>query len=183
MKLPTFGQTIVAGTLLLSSLAASAADKIGAVDIRSLMAAAPQTVAADEAFKSEFIGRERELNNRQQDLKASLEKLAARKKRESVGLTPAQAQAFRDEMYNAEKAINRQAEDLKRDVEDMQQEAARRQQELTIELQRKVMAHVNRYASDNNYDLVVAEGVLYASKKIDITEAVLDKMKKEFESK
>jgi outer membrane protein len=183
MKFRLISQVALAAALVAGGTVAHAENKIGAVNLRALAIASPQAAVAQETFKSEFISRERELKNRQDDLKAELESLAAREKRESVGLTPAQAQAFQQEMFKAKKAINRSAEDLQRDVEDMQQEAARREQELGGEIQRKIVAHINRYAADNGFDLILADGVLFASKKLDITEDVLKRMQQEFDGK
>jgi outer membrane protein len=183
MKFRTISQLALAAALIVGGTVAQAENKVGVVNIRAVAAASPQTAAAQDSFSAEFTSRERELKNRQADLKADLEELAAREKRESVGLTPAQAQAFQQEMFKAKKAVNRSAEDLQRDVEDMQQEAARREQALGGEIQRKIIAHINRYATDNGFDLILADGVLFASPKLDISEAVLKSLQKEYDGK
>lgn len=182
MKFRLISQITLAAALFTGAAVAQAENKIGVVNIRAVAAASPQTEAAQKKFQAEFSRRERELKNRQQDLQTDLEALTAREKRESVGLTPAQAQAFAEEMFSAKKAINRSAEDLQRDVEDMQQEAARREQSLGGEIQRKIIAHINRYAAANNFDLILADGVLFAAPKIDISEAVLNSLKAEFDA-
>jgi outer membrane protein len=62
----------------------------------------------------------------------------------------------------------------------LQQEVATvRNQELAV-LQQSVSSIINEIAKDEKYDLILSEGVVYADEKLDITNKVLERMKKAF---
>ncbi|MGA1562686.1 MAG: OmpH family outer membrane protein, partial [Gammaproteobacteria bacterium] len=70
---------------------------------------------------------------------------------------------------------------LKRDIKRMREEfnedfSLRRNEELR-KLQRAVAQAIDKVANDEKYDLVVSEGVLFASKRVDISVKVLDLLK------
>jgi len=145
------------------SLPASAQElKIGVVNIQVLMERSPQTKAAMDALQEEFAPRQREFVAKQkeyEDLTAKVQKDVA-----VMGET---------ERRNAEKNLR----DLQREVTRLQTEFRedlnlRQNEELGL-LQRSVLMEVQNYAAQEGYDLVVGDGVLFASAAVNITEEVL----------
>ena len=149
--------------LCLSSAPALAQEqKIGFVNVPLLMDRAPQTRAAMDALQEEFAPRQREFAAKAKeldDLNAKFQKDAA-----VMGET---------ERRNAEKELR----DLQREVQRLQNEFQEdlnlRQNEELGNLQRALLQEVQTFAQNQGYDLVVGDGVLFASTAINITEEVL----------
>ena len=136
--------------------------KIGFVNVTLLMDRAPQTRAVSESLEEEFAPRQREFVAKQkelEDLTAKIQKDVA-----VMGET---------ERRNAEKNLR----DLQRDVARLQQEFREdlelRQNEVLGELQRALLKELQDYAQAQEYDLIVGDGVLFASQTVNITEEVL----------
>ena len=145
--------------------------KIGVVNIPVLMDRAPQTAAAMEALQEEFAPRQREFLAKQKEL----EDLAAKIQKDSsvMGET---------ERRNAEKNFR----DLQREVARLQDEFREdlnlRQNEELGALQRQLLKEVQEYAQAQGFDLIVGDGVLYASSAINITEEVLRAVQANFQA-
>ncbi|MGB5353679.1 MAG: OmpH family outer membrane protein [Woeseia sp.] len=145
--------------------------KVGVVNIPVLMERAPQTKSAMDALQEEFAPRQREFLAKQkeyEDLAAKVQKDVA-----VMGET---------ERRNAEKNLR----DLQREVTRMQTEFRedlnlRQNEELGV-LQRSLLKEVQDYASQEGYDLVVGDGVLFASTAVNITEEVLRAVEANFQA-
>ena len=136
--------------------------KIGVVNIPALMEAAPQTKSAMDALQEEFAPRQREFLAKQKEFEDQQAKY--QKDGPVMGET---------ERRNAEKNLR----DLQREVTRLQNEFREdlnlRQNEELGSLQRSILKEVQDYAAQEGYDLVVGDGVLYASGAVNITEQVL----------
>lgn len=156
---------LVAGIALVMVFAmpASAQEvKIGVVNFPALLEAAPQTKALMDALQEEFAPRQREFLAKQtefEELQAKVQKEVA-----VMGET---------ERRNAEKDLR----DLQREVGRLQNEFREdlnlRQNEEMGDLQRALLEQVQAYAQQEGYDLIVGDGVLFASGAVNITAAVL----------
>ena len=145
--------------------------KVGVVNVPVLLDRAPQTKAAMDALREEFAPREREFLAKQNELQALTEKI--QKDVSVMGET---------ERRNAEKNLR----DLQREVTRLQTEFRedlnlRQNEELGI-LQRSLLKEVQDYAQAQGYDLVVGEGVLFASTSVNITEEVLRVVEANFQA-
>ena len=145
--------------------------KIGVVNIQALMEQAPQTKAAMDALQEEFAPRQREFMAKQtefEDLQAKAQKDVA-----VMGET---------ERRNAEKELR----DLQREVTRLQNEFREdlnlRQNEELGKLQRSLLKEVQDYALQEGYDLVVGDGVLFASTSVNITDNVLRAVESSFQA-
>ena len=143
--------------------------KIGVVNIPVLMERAPQAQVAMDALQEEFAPRQRVIVAKQAEFEELTEKV--RRDFDVMGET---------ERRNAEKDLR----DLQREVTRLQAEFRedlnlRRNEELG-QLQRSLLKEVQDYAETTNYDLVVGDGVLYASSTVNITELVLRAMEANF---
>lgn len=156
---------VILGIALLGafSLPAAAQElKVGVVNIQALMEQAPQTKSAMDALQEEFAPRQREFAAKQkefEDLQAKAQKDYA-----VMGET---------ERSNAERELR----DLQREVTRLQNEFREdlnlRQNEELGKLQRSLLKEVQDYAQAEGYDLVVGDGVLFASTSVNITDNVL----------
>jgi len=143
--------------------------KVGVVNIPVLMERAPQAKVAMDALQEEFAPRQRVIVAKQTEFDELTEKV--RRDFDVMGET---------ERRNAEKEVR----DLQREVTRLQTEFRedlnlRRNEELG-KLQRALLKEVQDYAETTNYDLVVGDGVLYASSSVNITELVLRAMEANF---
>ncbi|MGI9272870.1 MAG: OmpH family outer membrane protein [Woeseiaceae bacterium] len=145
--------------------------RIGVVNIQALMEQAPQTKAAMDALQEEFAPRQREFIAKQkefEDLQAKAQKDAA-----VMGET---------ERRNAEKELR----DLQREVTRLQTEFREdlnlRQNEELGKLQRSLLQEVQAYAQTEGYDLIVGDGVLFASTAVNITTNVLQAVEANFQA-
>jgi outer membrane protein len=145
--------------------------KIGVVNITALMEQAPQAKQAMDALQEEFAPRQRTILAKQQELEDLNEKV-----------TRDLAVMGETERRNAEKELR----DLQREVQRMQNEFRedlnlRRNEELG-NLQRSLLKEVQDYAESSDFDLIVGDGVLYASSAVNITEMVLRAMEANFQA-
>ena len=160
---------VVAVISIFSGVAVAQELKIGVVNIPVLMERAPQAKVAMDALQEEFAPRQREIVAKQAEFEELTEKV--RRDFDVMGET---------ERRNAEKDLR----DLQRDVTRLQTEFRedlnlRRNEELG-KLQRSLLKEVQDYAETTNYDLIVGDGVLYASSEVNITELVLRAMEANF---
>jgi outer membrane protein len=154
----------VAG-LLVSALVivpAQAEIKIGVVNASRLLQESPQAKAVQDALRNEFAPKQRELAAQQAALKAKQEKY------EKDGATMSAEQ--RSKM---EKELRDSNREYSQKVTDFQEDANTRQNEELSRLQSAIVAEVQSYALSQKYDLVLTDGVVYASNALDITPAVL----------
>ncbi len=163
-KLP-LGKAIIAAALLFTvALPVSAQEplKIGVVNVGLLMDRAPQTKAAMDALQEEFAPRQREILAKQTELQELVEKA----QKDSAVMSET-------ERRNAEKTVR----DLQREVTrldtEFREDLNLRQNEELGKLQRSILTEVQAYAQGEGYDIVVGDGVLFASNAANITEAVL----------
>lgn len=158
-------------TLSVGGLAIAQEVKIGVVNIPLLMEQAPQARVAMEALDEEFKPRQREIIAKQTEFQELSEKV--QRDLAVMGET---------ERRNAEKELR----DLQREVTRLQNEFRedlnlRRNEELGV-LQRSLLKEVQDYAQSAGYDVVVGDGVLYASEAVNITENVLRAMEANFQA-
>jgi outer membrane protein len=154
---------IVAITGTFAVLPAWAADlKIGVVDYGKLMEASPQAKTVVEAIRTEFTPRQRDLQNEQQSLKAKEDKL------QKDGATMTE-----DQRTRTEKELRDSYRDLSRKQQEVQDDFNARRNEEMSRLQRTLIEEVRVYAKAQNFDLVIADGVIYSTPTLDITPAIL----------
>lgn len=162
MKLKTWlGIVALVGTLV-ASPAFSAELKIGVVDYGKLVEESPQAKSALESIRTEFTPRQRDLQNQQASLKAKEDRL------QKDGATMAQ-----DQRGNSEKDLRDSYRELQRKQQEVQDDFNARRNEEMSRLQKILIEQVRTYAKAQNFDLVIADGVIYATPTIDITPAIL----------
>lgn len=145
-----------------------AAGKIGVVDIERIVADSHLANEATERLREEFEPRRKDLQRREQKI-ADAEDLL---KRDSMILGDKERNKKERELFDMQR-------DLKRDGEDFREDLELAQNQERAKLLKKVKETIDAIGETQKFDLIVfKEGVAFASAKIDITNAVLEKLAK-----
>lgn len=163
---------LIALTLALSVSTAFAQDvKIGAVNAVRILENSPQAEAAREKIQREFAPRDRQLIEEQKKLKELEDKLA------KDGAIMSEAERSR-----LEREIVQMKRDMKRSQDEFRDDLNFRRNEEFGEIQKSILEAIQKVAKEEGYDIVLGEGVIYASKKVDISDQVIEYLKQKHES-
>jgi outer membrane protein len=155
---------LAALTLVAAFLAAPAFAevKIAVVDYGRLVEESPQAKSALEAIRNEFTPKQREMQQQEVALKAKEDKL----EKDGATMTP-------EQRSRAEKDLRDGARDLQRKKAEVQDDFNARRNEEMSRLQKTLIEEVRSYAKAQNFDIVIADGVIYSVPALDITPAIL----------
>jgi outer membrane protein len=155
---------ILVGIVFSATMAvpAMAEVKIGVVDYGRLFEESPQAKALKEALNAEFGPRVQQLVAAEQGLKARSDKF----QKDSATMTA-------DQKSKAEKDLRDGLRDLERKKGELQDDSNAKRQEEMNKLQRTLIGEVREYAKAQNFDIVIADGVIYHTATVDITPAIL----------
>jgi outer membrane protein len=142
--------------------------KIGVVNAAKVLEEAPQMEAARKSLEKEFAPRDQELVELQKTVRNMEEKLG----RDGDIMSEA-------EQRNMERDIRNRKRELKRLQDEFNEDLNLKRNEAFDRIRRKVLDVVNVIGKKENFDLIVNDGVLYASDRIDITSAVIKQLKSE----
>jgi len=156
----------IAASLAFVAVPAFAQTKIGVVDYGKLMDESPQATTALDAIRNEFAPKQKDLVNQQQALKTKEDKL----QKDAATMSA-------DQRTRTEKELRDGYRDLERKRQEVQEDFNARRNEEMSRLQRTLIEEVRNYAKAQGFDLVIADGVLYANPALDITPAVLANLK------
>jgi len=159
-------------SLLFSVSFAYAEQKIAFVNQAKLLQKAPQAEAARNKLQKEFSKRDKSLVKLQKQIVKNDEKL----KKDAAILSGA-------ELTKLKRKITLLRRDLERDKLAFKEDVSIRQNEELVKLQKSVLKSIQTIAQKEKYDLIISEGVIYASKKIDITDKILSQLKKQYSGK
>jgi outer membrane protein len=143
--------------------------KIGAVNAVKLLDEAPQKDAALERLKKEFEVRNRELVVQQKEARDLEDKF----NRDAAIMSESDREELKRKVLN-------KSRDLKRAQDTFQEDYNIRRNEEFRKLQEDIAKAIVSLAEKKKYDLVVYEGVIYASNKVDITADVLKLLKAQY---
>lgn len=145
---------------------ASAADlKIGFVNTSRVLEEAPQAEAARKQLEREFAPRDGEIGEAQRRLKELEERLA----RDGAVMSE-------EERRKLERERLVQQRELKRSRKAFTEDFNLRRNEEFSQLQRVVAEVIVQFAKEQEYDVILESGVIYASDKVDITNTVLERL-------
>ena len=145
--------------------------KVGFVDAARVLEEAPQLDNVRKRLEQEFSDRDQELVEKQQRIRELERRLA----RDGAIMN-------QEQRRNLEREIMVMQRDFSRAQEAFSEDLNIRRNELFSTLQRDVRETVAELAREMGYDLVVSDGVVFASERIDITEDVLEKLRSKNES-
>jgi outer membrane protein len=170
-KIPGNIRLVTFALLIFSVSFAYAGDKIAFVNQARLLQKAPQAEAARNKLQKEFAKRDKALVGMQKKIKTSTTKL----QKDAAILSAT-------ELNKLKRKITLLRRDLERDRSAFKEDLTIRQNEELVKLQKSVLKSIQTIAEKEKYDLIITEGVIYASKKIDITDRILAQLKKQYKS-
>lgn len=165
-----FGVLLVFVFLLSASVVSAQGIKIGYVNAVKVIEEAPQGEAALKKLESEFGPRDKRLVSIQNDIRELEDDL----EKNGLIMTDADRRAKERKILVMKRNLRRATQEFREDYN------LRRNEELTV-LQKIVKKAIVEIAKQEKYDLIVHEGTIYASSKIDITDKVLEKLNKKSE--
>lgn len=158
-----FNQILVAGIVSMTLVATvQAADiKVGFVNVARILEKAPQAEKAKIALEKEFSPRNNRLLASQKEIKKLDEKIA----RDVKLMSEAEARKLQRDVLEKKR-------DLKRDQEEFREDFNLRRNEELGKLQRLVFEAIKGLSEAEKFDLVLHDGVVFASDSVDITDKV-----------
>jgi len=142
--------------------------KIGAVNAIRVLEQSPQADAARQLIEKEFASRDKQLVAAQKSLKAIEDKLA----KDGAIMSESERKKLQRDYINKKR-------DLKRSQDEFREDFNFRRNEEFAKIQKNIILAIQQVAKENNYDVVLSEGVLYASPKADMSSLVIDYLKKQ----
>ena len=136
--------------------------KIGVVQYARLMQESPQAKAAQDALRGEFASKQKDLQSQQAALKAKEDQL----QKDAATMAP-------DQRTKAERDLRDGNRELQQKVQEYQDDFNARQNEELSKLQKALVEEVQTFAQAEKFDLVLADGVIFATPSLDITPQVL----------
>jgi outer membrane protein len=152
--------------LMVVAPVANADIKIGYVNAARLLDESPQADEVSKRLKKEFSGREKDLVSKQNDLK----KMQDRMQRDGAVMSG-------EEHSKLDRDIQMLQRDAQRKSDEFREDLNLRKNDEMNKLLGVIQAAIADIGKEQNYDLIVYEGVAYASKGIDLTDKVLEKLR------
>jgi len=165
--LKIFNKVLIASILTVALMGtAQATDiKVGFVNVARILEKAPQAEKAKVALEKEFSPRNKRLLASQKEIKKLDEKLA----RDAKLMSESEARRLQRDVLEKKRALNRDQEEFREDFN------LRRNEELA-KLQKMVFEAIKGLSEAEKYDLVLHDGVVFASEAVDITTKVQSRL-------
>jgi len=136
--------------------------KIGIVDVNKILKEAPQTISANKKLEKEF-------SSRTEKLKAKISTLQTdEKKYQKESLTMSD-----DQREKAEKSLQQRRIEIQRSERELREDMDLRRREEIGDLQDKINVTIDKIALDEKYDLILYNGIAFASDKVDMTQKII----------
>jgi outer membrane protein len=152
--------------LLAFAPAANAEVKIGYVNAARLLDESPQAEDVSKRLKQEFSDRQKSLLAKQNELK----KLQDRMTRDGSVMSEEEHSKLDSDILTLQRDVQRRSDEFREDLN------LRKNEEMN-KLLGVIQAAIANIGKEQHYDLIVYEGVAYASSAIDLTDKVLDKLR------
>ncbi len=156
---------------MLAAQAAAAEVKVGFVDVRKVMELAPQSEEARNSIEKEFAPRDRELLQQQKEVRTLEDRLV----KNAAVLSEVERQRKETDIRASKRELRRAQDEFREDLN------LRRSQELS-KIQQTAREVIQKFAKAEKYDLIVSEGVIFAGKRVDITDKILERLRADFKS-
>lgn len=140
--------------------------KLGFVDTARVLKDAPQADLARRKLEHEFAPRDEKIVSMQKRLKS----LDDRQNKDIAIMSDSERRKLERDMIELRRDIKRAKEEFTEDFN------LRRNEELT-KLQKLIIQTTVAVAKEDGYDIVLSDSVLYSSKRVDITDKILEKLR------
>ena len=151
--------------MLLAANVSYADLKIGFVNIPAVLEKAPQAEKAKKRLEQEFSPRDKQLVAQQKEIQSM-----------DARMTKDAAVMGESARVNLEKDILNKKRDAKRAQQEFSEDFNARRNEELGKLQRRIVEAIREIAKAQEFDLLLTDGVIYASEKIDVTSQVQQKL-------
>ncbi len=141
--------------------------KVGVVNVNMLIEQAPQAQAASQRLEKEFAPQQAQL----QQMIKKLEKLQSEYQKNSLTLSAEQKLAKEREITLLTREVQRRRADIQELVN------LRRNEELA-KLQALINQAIRQIGKQEQYDLILYDGIAFSSERIDLTQKILAYLKK-----
>jgi outer membrane protein len=141
--------------------------KIAYVNMAKAIETSPQAEAVLKKLKAEFDPKDQKLTAQREKLR----EIESELEKNALVLKDSDRQRLEKEVRDLRRVI-------KRDTEAFREELNVRQNEELRRLERIVLNVVAKFAEEGKYDLIIHQGAIYASNRIDITEKILAELAK-----
>jgi outer membrane protein len=149
-------------SFFMASFTIHAEIKIGIVDVNKILKEAPQTIAANKKL-------EKELKPRTEKLKTKVKSLQDdEKKYQKDALTLSDI-----EREKTEKNLQQRRIDIQRDERELREDMDLRRREEIGDLQEKINETIDTIAANEEFDLILYNGIAFASAKVDLTDQII----------
>jgi outer membrane protein len=161
----TWVRLAAVGGLCLAAQAQALDYKIGVVDPERVIEESPQYEAARQALQEEVADRERALREQQ----AKLDELKKNLERDAPLMSEEELARLQNDIRNRDRKV-------KYAKAEFQEDFALRQNELRTKLIAQVREVVQELAKEQKIDLIVSEGVVYFSERVDLSAQVIERL-------
>lgn len=141
--------------------------KVGYVDAARLLEEAPQAKRATQRLKEEFAPREDEMIAIQNELKQMEERL----NRDGAIMSEAERRRISMDILARKRELRRLQEDFREDIN-------LRRNDAIGNLQQLIKQAIEEVGRKGKFDLIFYEGIAYANPELDITDRVLEGLKR-----
>ncbi len=170
MKLFNIVKISVLSALVVFSQTAVAQDatevlKVGFVDVQAVFAKIPQTQEANKILEKEAKKREEEFKSLTTEVKALGEKVT----RDALTMSDEERIKLQEELRSKEQKLRLTKGIIEEDMKIMQSQMIRA-------VRQRIYAAVNKIATEEKFDMILIEGVLFSNSKVNLTQQVIDFM-------
>ena len=144
----------------------AAETKIGFVNAIRVMDESPQVEGANQRLAREFEPRQRRLMSAKQ----SIQKIEGRLSKNGAIMSDAEVRRLTRQMRDKRRDFKRQQEEFQEDYN------IRRNEELD-KIQKIIIKVIQEVAKKEAYDFILSDGVVWASKRVDITNRIIRELK------
>ena len=140
--------------------------KVGVVNAGAVLDQSPQKAAALARLEKEFSARSKALEAKHRAVNAAQEKL----NKDGAVMSAEQRTAQERKLLSDQRDLQRLQDEYSEDL------SIRRNEELR-KLEQVIADTIVKLAKQDSYDVILYQGVIYASDKVDLTERVLQMLK------
>lgn len=145
---------------------------IAVIDPTRIVEQSPQYEAARGQLQKEVGEREQKLVEQQEQITELQKKL----ERDSALMSEDEIQRLKADIRNRDRKLKYAKAEFREDF-------SLRQNELRTKLAKQVEEVVAELAREEKIDLILSEGLVYVSKRMDISEKVIERLKQKFKAK
>lgn len=163
---------LVCVMMLATTMVSAASLKIGFVNMNQLLQEAPQVQAINSKLQDRFSAPKKELD----DLGNSIKEQEKEIKRNELLMTESKLKKSKENLLEQIKQYREKEAKLAKELQTMQN------QELAVfrDVVRKVIGEM---AEQEKFDLILNDGVMYAGDSLNVTDKLLERLKKQAQAK